>query len=124
MTQAALWRPRSQRVKTIHVWRERRACFGELVMQDSSPFRWLEERGPACHLIALIDDATSRIWGRFTEQDTTEENLRTSARDGYGATDVPWPSTPIKTAFFERPVRSRFPNNCGEIRCARSSGER
>jgi predicted ArsR family transcriptional regulator len=60
MTQAALWRPRSQRVKKIHVWRERRASFGELVMQDSSPFRWLEERGPACHLIALIDDATSR----------------------------------------------------------------
>jgi len=77
MTQAALWRPRSQRLKTIHVWRERRACFGELVMQDSSPFRWLEERGPACHLIALIDDATSRIWGRFSEHDTTEENLRT-----------------------------------------------
>jgi transposase len=77
MTKAALWRPRSQRVKAVHVWRERRACFGELVMQDSSPFRWLEERGPACHLIALIDDATSRIWGRFTEHDTTEENLRT-----------------------------------------------
>jgi hypothetical protein len=47
------------------------------VMQDSSPFRWLEERGPACQLIALIDDASSRIWGRFTEHDTTEENLRT-----------------------------------------------
>src|SRR6267143_4317574 len=77
MTKAALWRPRSQRVKTVHVWRERRASFGELVMQDSSPFRWLEERGPACHLIALTDDATSRIWGRFTEHDTTEENLRT-----------------------------------------------
>jgi len=77
MTKAALWRPRSQRVKAVHVWRERRACFGELVMQDSSPFRWLEDRGPACHLIALIDDATSRIWGRFTEHDTTEENLRT-----------------------------------------------
>ena len=77
MTKAALWRPRSQRVKAVHVWRERRACFGELVMQDSSPFRWLEDRGPACQLIALIDDATSRIWGRFTEHDTTEENLRT-----------------------------------------------
>jgi transposase len=77
MASAALWRPRAQRVQTIHVWRERRACFGELVMQDSSPFRWLEERGPACQLIALIDDATSRIWGRFTEHDTTEENLRT-----------------------------------------------
>jgi transposase len=45
MTKAALWRPRSQPVKAIHVWRERRACFGELVMQDSSPFRWLEDRG-------------------------------------------------------------------------------
>jgi transposase len=76
MSKAALWRPRAQRVKKIHVWRERRACFGELVMQDSSPFRWLEGRGPACHLIALIDDASSRIWGRFAEQDTTEENLR------------------------------------------------
>src|SRR6266568_2835924 len=77
MTKASLWRPRSQRVKTIHVWRERRARFGELVMQDSSPLRWLEDRGPACQLIAVIDDATSRIWGRFTEHDTTEENLRT-----------------------------------------------
>ncbi len=77
MTKASLWRPRSQRVKTIHVWRERRARFGELVMQDSSPFRWLEDRGPACQLIAVIDDATSRLWGRFTEHDTTEENLRT-----------------------------------------------
>ena len=77
MSKAALWCPRSQRVKAVHVWRERRARFGELVMQDSSPFRWLEDRGPACHLIALIDDATSRVWGRFTEHDTTEENLRT-----------------------------------------------
>jgi hypothetical protein len=48
MSKAALWRPRAQRVKKAYVWRERRASFGELVMQDSSPFRWLEERGPAC----------------------------------------------------------------------------
>jgi len=77
MTKAALWRPRSQRMKSVHVWRERRASFGELVMQDSSPFRWLEERGPACQLIAVIDDATSRFYARFTEHDSTEENLRT-----------------------------------------------
>jgi hypothetical protein len=77
MVKASLWCPRAQRIKTIHVWRERRASFGELVMQDSSPFRWLEERGPACQLIAVIDDATSRFYARFTEQDTTEENLRT-----------------------------------------------
>src|SRR6267378_6496995 len=49
MTQAAFWRPRSQRVKKIHVWRQRRGSFGELVMQDSSPFRWLEDRGPGTH---------------------------------------------------------------------------
>ena len=79
MIGSALWRPRSKGVKAVHVWRERRARFGELVMQDSSPFRWLEDRGPACQLIALIDDATSRIWARFTEHDSTEENLRTLA---------------------------------------------
>ena len=77
MTQAAFWRPHHQRVKKIYVWRERRASFGELVMQDSSPFRWLEDRGPACQLIALIDDATSKFWARFAEHDSTEENLRT-----------------------------------------------
>jgi hypothetical protein len=77
MIQGALWCPRRQRVKAVHVWRKRRARFGELVMQDSSPFRWLEDRGPACQLIALIDDATSRIWARFAEHDSTEENLRT-----------------------------------------------
>jgi DNA-binding Lrp family transcriptional regulator len=77
MTKAAFWRPRCQRVKKIHVWRERRANFGELVMQDSSAFRWLEDRGPVCQLIAMIDDATSRIYARLVEHDTTEENLRT-----------------------------------------------
>jgi hypothetical protein len=77
MTKATFWCPRCQRVKKIHVWRERRASFGELVMQDSSPFLWLEDRGPACQLIAVIDDANSRLWARFVEHDTTEENLRT-----------------------------------------------
>jgi hypothetical protein len=77
MSQAGFWRPRRQRVKSVHVWRPRRSAFGELVMMDSSPYRWLEERGPACHLVALIDDATSRAWGRLVEHDSTEENLRT-----------------------------------------------
>ena len=76
MREAGLWRVRPKRCQAVHVWRERRACFGELVIQDSSPYRWLEDRGPACHLIALIDDATSRIRGRFAEHDTTEENFR------------------------------------------------
>jgi len=77
MSAAGLWRPRNRRLKTVHVWRPRRSAFGELVMMDSSPYRWLEDRGPACHLIALIDDASSRAWGRLVEHDSTEENLRT-----------------------------------------------
>jgi hypothetical protein len=77
MSAAGLWQTRHRKVKHVHVWRPRRACFGELVMMDSSPFRWLEQRAPACHLIALIDDASSRVWGRLVEHDSTEENLRT-----------------------------------------------
>src|ERR1700677_2902752 len=44
--------------------------------------------------------------------------------DGYGATDALWSITPIRTASFARPARNTFQNNCGEIRWARSSGER
>lgn len=65
MIDAELWRARRKRLRAVHVWRERRVGFGELVMIDTSPFRWLEERGPQLQLIALIDDATSRIGGRF-----------------------------------------------------------
>jgi hypothetical protein len=77
MNAAGLRRPRRRRLQQVHVWRPRRAAFGELVMMDSSPFRWLEERGPACHLIAMIDDASSRVWGRLALHDSSEENLRT-----------------------------------------------
>lgn len=75
MSAAGLWQVRRKRGRQVHVWRERRAAFGELVMMDSSPFRWLEERGPKLHLMALIDDATSRFWGRLAERETTLEHL-------------------------------------------------
>jgi len=77
MSAAGLWQSRRRRLQRVYVWRPRRSAFGELVMMDSSPFRWLEDRGPACHLIALIDDATSRVWGRFVLHDSSEENLCT-----------------------------------------------
>jgi Winged helix-turn helix len=77
MSAAGLWRSRRRRVRAIHVWRERRAAFGELVMMDSSPFPWLEDRRPGLQLIALLDDATSRLWARFAEHDSTAENLGT-----------------------------------------------
>lgn len=77
MVREQLWKSKRQRIKAVHVWRERRSSFGELVMMDSSEHRWFEDRGPHVQLIAMIDDATSRIWGRFTHHDTTEENMWT-----------------------------------------------
>ena len=76
-SEAGLWRPRRQRIEAVHVWRERRAAFGELVLMDTSEHDWLEGRGPRLYLVAMIDDATSRLWGRFVESDSTTENLRT-----------------------------------------------
>lgn len=77
MNRARLWQVRRRRIKAVHVWRTRRSCFGELVMLDGTPYRWLKQRGPQLHLIAMNDDATSRIRSRFTGHDSTEENLRT-----------------------------------------------
>jgi transposase len=106
MSAAGLWCPRKRRMKAVHVWRPRRRAFGELLMMDSSPYRWLEERGPACHLIALIDDASSRVWGRLVEHDSTEENLRTLGGwlERYGR---PWALYTDKNSLFvtSRPVQ-------------------
>ena len=77
MSEAGLWRSRGRRVKRVHVWRERRAAFGELVLVDSSDHDWLEGRGPRLKLIALIDDATGRFYGRFFESETTAANMAT-----------------------------------------------
>jgi hypothetical protein len=48
-----------------------------LVQWDTSVHAWLEERGPAkMYLIALIDDATSRLFARFVAADSTEHHMR------------------------------------------------
>lgn len=75
MVAAGLWKPRKRHVEQVHGWRERRACCGELVQWDTSVHDWLEGRGEAIHLIAMIDDATSRMFARFVRHDTTEENM-------------------------------------------------
>lgn len=64
MIEHGLWKARRKR-GAIHVWRERKARCGELVQMDGSHHAWLEERGPRLVLMALIDDATGRAWGRF-----------------------------------------------------------
>src|SRR5713101_1045262 len=36
MLGAGMWKKRKQRLREIHVWRQRRSCFGELVQWDTS----------------------------------------------------------------------------------------
>ena len=56
--------------------RERRSCFGEMVQMDTSIHDWLEGRGEAMVLISMIDDANSRLRGRFFRADTSFSNLK------------------------------------------------
>jgi hypothetical protein len=76
MMSAGLWRGRRQKVETVHEWRPRRSCRGELVQWDTSEHGWLEGRGDKLYLIHLIDDATSELTARFVRHDSTEENMR------------------------------------------------
>lgn len=76
LMEAGLWESRKRKIETIHQWRERRACFGELVQWDTSNHDWLEGRGERLYLIAMIDDATSRVHARFVRHDSAEENMR------------------------------------------------
>src|SRR6202051_3763837 len=76
MMRAKLWRAKEQKVKGVHVWRPRRSRLGELVQWDTSEHNWLEGRGEKLYLIAMIDDATSRLFARFVRHDTTEENMK------------------------------------------------
>jgi hypothetical protein len=46
------------------------------VQWDTSEHDWLEGRGELLYLIAMIDDATSRLFARFVRHDSTEENMR------------------------------------------------
>ena len=76
MIRAKLWRGKKTKVKEVHIWRPRRSRFGELVQWDTSEHDWLEGRGEKLYLIAMIDDATSRLFARFVRHDSTEENMK------------------------------------------------
>lgn len=76
MIRAKLWRVNKEKVQQVHVWRPRRSRLGELVQWDTSEHDWLEGRGEKLYLIAMIDDATSRLFARFVRHDSTEENMK------------------------------------------------
>jgi transposase len=76
MIAEGLWQSQPQKLKDVHQWRKRRSCYGELVQWDTSDHDWLEGRGERVrYLVRMIDDATSRSWGRFVHHDGTRENM-------------------------------------------------
>ena len=71
-----IWESKARKLRKVHTWRPRRSHYGELVQWDTSDHDWLEGRGePVLHLVRMIDDATSRSWGRFVHSDGTRENM-------------------------------------------------
>jgi transposase len=77
MIREGLWKTKTRKISEIHVWRPRRSCQGELVQWDTSVHAWLEDRGPGkMYLIALIDDASSKLFGRFVPADSSEQHRR------------------------------------------------
>src|SRR6266851_4512200 len=69
MKQAGLWQ-RQRRRKPYRQRREAKAHFGELVQLDGSFHEWLEERGPRGCLMHMVDDATTKALGWFSEEET------------------------------------------------------
>lgn len=65
-----LWRIQRRRQKHRQ-WRERKACFGQLVQMDGSHHDWFEGRAEPAVLMVMIDDATNRTHARFSDQETT-----------------------------------------------------
>jgi len=77
---AGLWERRRRGGPAHRKWRERRAHFGELVQMDGSHHDWFEGRRGWAVLMVMIDDATSRTYARFFEQETTEAAFETFER--------------------------------------------
>lgn len=79
MVKSGQWRSRKQKKALHRAWRPRRSCLGELTQLDGSPHAWFEDRGPACTLLAYIDDATSKVlWARFVAAEDTLNLMRTT----------------------------------------------
>ena len=60
-----------RRKRPHRAWRARKAHVGELVQLDGSHHDWFEGRGPACVMMAYIDDASSRVFAQFYDDEGT-----------------------------------------------------
>lgn len=64
------WQKKRNRKKSRQ-WRQRKENCGEMLQMDGSHHDWFEGRGPKSVLMAYIDDATGRVFGRFYEYEGT-----------------------------------------------------
>ena len=62
---------KGRKVRPHRQWRERKDFLGEMLQLDGSHHDWFEGRRSKCVLMAYIDDATSRVYGRFYEYEGT-----------------------------------------------------
>jgi len=77
MIDEGLWQVKKKKIKVIHLMRDRKDCFGEMIQVDGSDHDWFELRALRCTLLAFIDDATGRIVHlEFTQGETTENLMR------------------------------------------------
>jgi len=124
MLGAELW-SRQRRARPVHVRRPRRAAFGELVQLDGSFHDWFEGRGPRPCLMALVDDATGTMLGRFGAEETTwaaAAVLQAWIR-AYGVPQALY--TDAKTVYVReptslelvtgRPARTQFGQMCARL---------
>lgn len=69
MRSAGLWAGR-RRPRPHRQWRERCACYGQMVQMDGSHHDWLEGRSPKLVLMGYIDDATGKAYARFYDSES------------------------------------------------------
>lgn len=65
------YRKVKRKKKQHRQWRERKHHYGEMVQIDGSHHDWFEGRGPKCVLMGYIDDATSKVCGKFYQYEGT-----------------------------------------------------
>jgi transposase len=59
--------PRKKKSQPHRNRRTPKLIYGMMLQADASIHPWLEDRGPKLALVALIDDATNRVWGTFRD---------------------------------------------------------
>ena len=61
----------TRRKRPHRAWRARKAHVGERVQLDGSHHDWFEGRGSRCVLMADLDEASSRVYARFSTYEGT-----------------------------------------------------